>query len=177
MFNPAQIRVISQAVEISEDVTANHFKIPTAQWKHVRYDICTLAGLKGEEITQIAFAQISRYSREPDHTLRGGRQYDYFKICLQDHNIMAAVERDELLHLLPLSVYVVTHELVHVVRFCKFLQHFDAEPEERQLEETRVHEITQKALSTLSLPDLDYVLQAYQKYQFDEWGSAPEGHL
>lgn len=165
MFNPAQIQVVSQAVEISEDVTANYFKISTAEWKHVRYDIRTLAELSMNEITDHAFAQISRYSRKPDH---GRRYYDYFKICLQDHNIMAAVERDKQLQLSPLALYVVTHELVHVIRFCKFLQRFDAEPLERQQEEVRVHKITQKALGSLKLPDLDYVLKAYRNYQFME---------
>ena len=168
MFNPEQIRVVSQAVEIAEDVTANYFKISTAQWKHVRYDIQTLADLSDDEITEAAFAQITRYSRKPDSSLSGGRHYDYFKICLQDHNIIAAVERDESLQLLPLGVYVVTHELVHVVRFCKFLQRFDADTVERQQEETRVHQITQKALGTLGLSDLDYVLKAYRNYQFME---------
>ena len=81
---------------------------------------------------------------------------------------MAAVERDESLRLFPLGVYVATHELVHVVRFCKFLQRFDAEPAERQREEMRVHEITQKALGTLRLSNLDYVLEAYRNYQFME---------
>ena len=81
---------------------------------------------------------------------------------------MAAVDRDEPLKLLPLAVYVVTHELVHVVRFCKFLQRFDAEPLERKQEEMRVHEVTQKALGSLKLPHLDYVLKAYRNYQFME---------
>ena len=168
MFDPEQIEVVSQAVEIAEDVTANYFKIPTTQWKHVRYDIRTLADLREDEITEFAFAQITRYSRRPDHTLSGGRHYDYFKICLQDHNMIAAVERDEALQLLPLGVYVTTHELVHVVRFCKHLQRFDAEPVERQLEEMRVHAIAQKALGTLGLSHLDYVLDAYRNYQFME---------
>ena len=61
-----------------------------------------------------------------------------------------------------------THELVHVVRFCKYLQRFDAEPAERQREEIRVHEIAQKALGTLGLSHLDYVLNAYRDYQFME---------
>jgi hypothetical protein len=168
VFNSEQIRVVSQAVEIAEDVTANYFKISTAQWKHVRYDIQTLAELRPDEITDSAFAQITRYSRNPDHSLSGGRHDDYFKICLQDHNIMAAVERDEPLQLFPLAVYVVTHELVHVVRFCKFLQRFDAEPLERQREEMRVHDITHKALSAPKIPHLDYVLKAYRDYQFME---------
>ena len=81
---------------------------------------------------------------------------------------MAAVERDEPLQLFPLAVYVVTHELVHVVRFCKFLQRFDAKPLERQQEEMRVHDITQKALGTPNIPHLDYVLEAYSDYQYME---------
>ncbi len=155
-------------MEIAEDVTANYFKISTAQWKHVRYDIRTLAELRAEEITESAFAQITRYGGKRDHTPGGERYYDYFKICLQDHNIMAAVERDGPLELFPLTVYVVTHELVHVVRFCTFLQRFDAEPVKRQQEEVRVHEITQKALGTLGLSHLDYVLRVYQNYEFME---------
>jgi hypothetical protein len=70
---------------------------------------------------------------------------------------MAAVERDEPLQLFPLAVYVVTHELVHVVRFCKFLQRFDAEPLERQQE-----------VGTPKIPHLDYVLEAYSDYQYME---------
>jgi hypothetical protein len=166
MFSPAEIQVVSQAVEIAEDVTANHFKISTAQWKHVRYDIRTLVELSPDEISDYAFAQITRYSGKPG--LVSKRQYDYFKICLQDQNIMAAVERDEGVKLLPLGVYVVTHELVHIVRFCKFIQRFDAEPPERQREEMRVHEITQRALGSLRIPHLDYVLEVYRDYQFME---------
>ena len=166
MFSPEEIQVVSQAVEIAEDVTANHFKISTAQWKHVRYDIRTLADLRPDEIADCAFAQITRYSGKPD--LSRQRHYDYFKICLQDQNIMAAVERDEGVKLLPLGVYVVTHELVHIVRFCKFLQRFDAEPPERQQEEMRVHEITQRALGSLRIAQLDYVLEVYRDYQLME---------
>ena len=94
VFNPAQIEVVSQGVEIAEDVTANFFKISTAQWRHVRYDIRTLAELKADEVTSSAFAQIIRYSSNPDHSQIGDWHFDYFKICLQDHNMMAAVERD-----------------------------------------------------------------------------------
>ena len=81
---------------------------------------------------------------------------------------MAAVKRDAQVKLLSLGVYVVTHELVHIVRFCKFLQRFDAEPPERQQEEMRVHEITQRVLGSLRIPHLDYVLEVYRDYQFME---------
>jgi hypothetical protein len=171
-----QIQVVSQAVEIAEDVTANYFKLSTAQWRHVRYDIRTLAELDTDEVIDHAFAQIIRYSRKRNH---GERWYDYFKICLQDHNIISAAERDQGLQLLPLTLYVVTHELVHVVRFCKFLQSFDAVNSERRQEEMRVHEITHKALENVKLPHLEYVLKTYRNYQFIEElkDHEPENHL
>jgi len=163
-FDPNEMAVVAQAVEIAEDVTANYFKISTGDWRHVRYDIGTLATLSTEEITDGAFAQITRYSRFLEPQLREARPYDFFKICLQDHNITGALERDENLRLFPLMVYVATHELVHVVRFCKFLQRFDAEPEERLREEIRVHEITQKALESVGLAHMDYVVQGYRSF-------------
>jgi len=161
-FDPSEMAVVAQTVEIAEDVTANYFKISTSQWRHVRYDIGTLATLTAEEITDGAFAQITRYGRFPEPRLREARPYDFFKICLQDHNIIAALVRDENLRLVPLMVYVATHELVHVVRFCKFLQRFDAEPEERLREEITVHEITQKALENVGLAHMGYVVQGYR---------------
>jgi hypothetical protein len=167
-FDPNEMAAVAQAVEIAEDVTANYFKISTSDWRHVRYDIGTLATLTAEEITSGAFAQITRYSRFPGPLLREARPYEFFKICLQDHTIAAALERDENLRLFPLMVYVATHELVHVVRFCKFLQRFDAEPDERLREEIRVHEITQRALGNVGLAHMDYVVQGYRSFDFME---------
>jgi hypothetical protein len=176
-FSPEEIGVVSEAVEIAEEVTADYFKLSTSQWKQLRYDIQTLVDLNADEIMEAAFAQITRYSRHPVGTLEPTRQYDHFKICLQDHSIVAAVERDETVRLLPLTIYVVTHELVHVVRFCKFLQRFDADFLERQREEVRVHEITHRALRDLNVPHLDHVLQAYRGYRlmeaFREGGTSP----
>ena len=167
-FDTNEMALVAQAVEIGEDVTANYFKISTSDWRQVRYDIGTLATLTAEEITEGAFAQITRYSRFPDLRLREDRPYDFFKICLQDHNITAALNRDDNLRLFPLMVYVATHELVHVVRFCRFLQRFDAEPDERLREEIRVHEITQKALGNVGLAHMDYVVQGYRSLGFME---------
>ena len=163
-FDPNEMAVVAQAVEIAEDVTANYFKISTSDWRHVRYDIATIATMSAEEITDGAFAQITRYSHLLEPQRRETRPYDFFKICLQDHTIAAALERDENLRLFPLMVYVATHELIHVVRFCKFLQRFDAEPEERLREEIRVHEITQKALGNVGLARMDYVVQGYRSF-------------
>jgi len=86
---------------------------------------------------------------------------DYYKICLQDHMILDALARESELKLLPLAAYIVTHELIHVVRFSKFLQNFQASPAEQTKEEALVHTTTLEMFRKVKLPDLNYVLNSY----------------
>ncbi|MEZ4527190.1 MAG: hypothetical protein R2941_14835 [Desulfobacterales bacterium] len=67
------------------------------------------------------------------------------------------------LNLLPFCLYIVTHELIHVVRFCKFLQNFDASPEEKKAEEIRVDRRTHEILSPVRLPGIHEVLRFFQE--------------
>jgi hypothetical protein len=160
-FDRAQLQTLEQAVEIAEEVTSNYYKISFNEWKRHRYDIKTVIHLNESEITHHAFAQITRYTRSLGQRLRGSQDFDYYKICLQDHMILAALARELELNLLPLMAYIVTHELIHVVRFCKFLQNFQASLAEQKKEEKLVHGITLKMLSNVNLPGLSYVLKSY----------------
>jgi hypothetical protein len=69
------------------------------------------------------------------------------------------------LSLSPFSLYIITHELIHIVRFCKFLQSFDASPEERIIEEGRVHASTHQILSGLTIPGMDPVFRFYDQWR------------
>ncbi len=160
-FDRGQLQILEQAVEIAEEVTSNYYKISFNEWKRHRYDIKTVAHLNENEITHDAFAQITRYTRSLGQRLRGSQNFDYYKICLQDHMILAALARESELNLLPLMAYIVTHELIHVVRFCKFLQNFQASVAEQKKEEKLVHATTLKVLSNVNLPGLSYVLKSY----------------
>ncbi len=102
-----------------------------------------------------------------DKTL-ASRHGDYFKICLQDHVIRRALTRDAHLSLLPLATYIVTHELIHVVRFARFLQRFDAPEKERDAEEARVHGETIELLRDLRIPGMGAVLSAFGGCRFME---------
>ena len=77
-----------------------------------------------------------------------------------------AVRRDENLGLLPLLVYVFTHELIHIVRFSNFLQRFEVSEKDRELEEKVVHATTHQVLKSLALPRLEYVLHSYERCGF-----------
>ena len=77
----------------------------------------------------------------------GSATYDLYKICLQDDAILVALDQHPELAMLPFALYIITHELIHIVRFSKFLQGFDASAEERLSEEKRVHERTHEILT------------------------------
>jgi hypothetical protein len=59
----------------------------------------------------------------------------------------------------------VTHELIHIVRFSKFLQRFDASPSEKRSEEKRVHESTHQILHPVQLSGMTAVLDFYKRWR------------
>ena len=161
-FEPDEIAVLRQSIDLSEELLSEHYKISTSQWKRYRYDIQSLRDLQEMEVTDAAFAQIHRYLRHPHERLRGSEPGDYFKICLQDHVIRRALQRDSIIQLFPLSLYIATHELIHVIRFAKFLQRFDSTEVEQETEEGRVHALTYQLLQNCRVPGLPEVLSAFR---------------
>jgi len=161
-FGLDEIAILNRSIEIAEELVSDDFKISTSEWKRYRYDIQTLAHLNKTEISDIAFAQIRRYLRCPDQRLRGSNPGDFFKICLQDHVIRRAVARDAEIALLPLALYIMTHELIHVIRFTRFLQSFDSSESEREAEEVRVHAQTLSLLLHCKVPGMGEVLRAFK---------------
>ena len=88
-----------------------------------------------------------------------------FAFLAQKANCLLALQRDKELNLLPLLVYVFTHELTHIVRFCNFYQRFELSGEERRSEEKIVHNTTFEILKDLSLPRITYILDAYRNHR------------
>ncbi len=164
-FDPDQIQMINHAVTMAEELVSNYYKMSASQWLRPKYDIKTLVDLETAEILDGPFAQIVRYEGQRHGTSLGSELYDYYKICLQDHTILAALETDPNLHILPFSLYIITHELVHIVRFSRFLQSFDATPNEKLAEEHRVHEITHQILLSVRMEGLDSVIAYYHRWR------------
>ncbi|MBW2063068.1 MAG: hypothetical protein JRI95_16110 [Deltaproteobacteria bacterium] len=162
-FNSNQLNIVNQAVSISEDVVNDRFNLTLSSWKKYRYDIRTLKDLNLHEHIPETFAQIMRYSRPapPD----GLRESDFYSICIQDDNILQALKRETDLTLRPLLIYVITHELVHIIRFYRFLQSFEANEKSRAAEEARVHQITYEMLKAIKLPDLPIILDYYSRHR------------
>lgn len=164
-FSPKQLKVITESAAMAEELVSNHYKMSASQWLRRRYDFKTLADLAPEEIVSGPFAQIIRYEGKKNNQSLGSSSYDFYKICLQDHDILAVLTDSEDLKLFPFSLYITTHELVHIVRFSKFLCNFVASSNEKIIEEARVHEKTRTILSTVSIPNMADVLKFYEKWR------------
>jgi len=164
-FSSPQLDEVNNAVAMAEELVSNHFKMSASQWLRPRFDVKTLQDLEPGEVVQGPFAQIIRYvGRHPASSL-GSTAYDFYKICLQDHAILATLNDRSELSLLPFLLYIVSHELIHIVRFSKFLQNFEATYEEKQAEEVRVHQITHQILSPVSFGEMPPVLEFFEKWR------------
>ena len=168
-FNKGQLGILGDALDIAEDMTSNYFKLSLSQWRRYPFDVKTLSNLFGEDIKDNVFALLRKY-------MTGGRweiepirkRHESYIICLQDHQILKALQRDRDLKLLPLLAYILTHELVHIVRFCKFQVRFDTQEESsRSKEEKIVHQTSYEILKELPLPSLSYILGSYYPNRMD----------
>ena len=84
-----------------------------------------------------------------------------FKIML----ILSAIKESPDLKLFPFTLYIVAHELIHILRFSKFLQNFEASHEEMMTEEAHVHETTHETLKSLNVLGMESVLKFYEKWR------------
>jgi len=164
-FSPTQIQIVNNAVAMAEELVSNFYKMSASQWLGPRYDVKTLAELNPGEILDGPFAQIIRYKGRPQNTSLGSSTYDFYKICLQDHTILSTVNISPNIDLQPFALYIITHELIHIVRFSKFLQNFDASPAERMVEEKRVHQRTHEILKPIRIKGLSNVLEFYYDWR------------
>ncbi|MDJ0784075.1 MAG: hypothetical protein QNJ22_19060 [Desulfosarcinaceae bacterium] len=164
-FTEDQLQTVNNAVAMSEELVSNHYKMSASQWLRPKYDVKTLVELNANEIVEGPFAQVVRYVGKRQNSLLGSEAYDFYKICLQDHAILGALQQNDQLQLLPFVLYIVTHELVHIVRFSKFLQSFDASAEEKLTEEARVHRETQVIVGKVQLNGIQLVLDFYSTWQ------------
>ena len=166
-FRSDQIIRINDAVAVAEDLVSNHYKLSAAQWLRRKYDVKTAVDLSSNEIISGPFAEVIRYEgRKADADLKS-EAFDFYKICLQDHAIIEALEHSLSLKLFPFTLYIITHELIHIVRFTKFLQSFVATEDERLAEEIRVHAKTHEILMPVRIAGMQSVFEFYAQWRDD----------
>ena len=168
-FHQDHKELLTEAAVIAEEVTSDYFKLSPSHWRRAPFDILTLEALRTEEISTHALALVAKYKGCPQDRLLGSAAFDFYRVCLQDHNILRTLKRRAGLGLFPLLLYILTHELVHIVRFSQFLALFEAQAEQRQEEERRVHRLTQKILAPLKVQGLPPVRRFFDQKVHGGW--------
>lgn len=167
-FEDKGIEAVSEALDIAEDKIGDYYKFSFGQWKRHHYDVKTFKSLTDDEITSYAFALLNKRSRVTEVYESKTKKRDFYFICLQDHQILNAMARDKNLTLLPLLVYIFTHELVHIVRFCNFFKRYDISGKSKEIEERLVHTTTFDILKDIPLPNMGYILESYKWHRLCE---------
>ena len=163
-FNPVQLPMANKAFTDAEKLVSGHFRLGEDQFKKNKYDVKTLAYLDRHEIKDGAFAHLCKYScGKPDGLAENGKDdFDFYRVCLQDNIILDAVQRaNPFVKLSPLMLYIAVHELIHVLRFGNGESDFDAPREEKEKEESIVHNLTKNILQTVRNNDIGIVLECF----------------
>ncbi|MDX2509930.1 MAG: hypothetical protein QNK28_10325 [Desulfobacterales bacterium] len=164
-FNREELIKVDEAVKVSEELINNYFKMSSGQWLKNRYDIKTAKDLAFHEVVDGPFAQVIKYEGRRKDVPLGSSSFSLYKVCLQDCAILLTVEKRALL-LEPFLLYILTHELAHIVRFSKFEQRYEDknEADVTMEEERKVHQITYAVLKLVSVFGLKQVFEFYKDW-------------
>lgn len=166
-FNQEELVRVGAAVSLSEELVNNHFKLSSGHWLKNRYDIKTAKDLMPQEKVAGPFAQVLKYEGRRTDAALGSSSYSLYAVCLQDPAILSVVENQEDICLDPFLVYVLVHELVHVVRFLRFEHRYEnaSEASVTLAEEQKVHGATYTILSAVSMQGLIQVFDFFKRWR------------
>jgi hypothetical protein len=152
-FDRIQLDIVGDARQRAANLVSDYYKVAPREWRRMPYEVRTLRTLDSSEITDRALAQTVCYYFKREAGSLVLEEGQLFRICLQDHRILETLS-DTPLKLRSLLTYVLTHELVHVVRFGQRLQHIDLPQELRSDEERKVERTTRAILTKAGELDL-----------------------
>ena len=161
-FNAAERSCVNETFSHAERLTGKFYDIAPKAWLARRYDVKTLAQLENHEVHETAFAHLCKYSAPQAYDKEAWKGFHFYRVCLQDNRILDAIERgSSYIKLVPLLLYIATHELVHILRFERGESDFDMPVEERKKEEGRVDAITRSILRPRADRELNLVLDCF----------------
>jgi len=145
-FNLEQIALLNRSREACERLVAEHFRIPAIPSSLYPYELATLNELNPGERSDTALAHLVVYERQ-----RAAGTERLFRVCLMDDLILARAAGVTDTWLRSLLCYVLTHELIHVVRFSRQEQSYLMPGPMRGEEERQVHGLALELLSDQGL--------------------------
>jgi hypothetical protein len=141
-FSAPQRSLVFQALDEAEARTAGYYCIPPFRWEQLRYDLLTQADHGWEPLPEPTLARVRCLQR-----VNRNRAFDFYRIELNDRSILEVVHRENMTtNLYPFFVYILTHEMVHMVRLSSILDGSEALVSCNETEEKRVQRISRGIL-------------------------------
>ena len=165
-FNSIELEKVDGAAVSAEELVNNYFKLSSGQWLKNCYDIKTARDLEAHERVEGPFAQVVKYEGRQQDRVLGSSAYTLYRVCLQDPQILKTLQGEAALDFEPFLIYILVHELVHVVRFMRFKHRYENAGEASVTfdEEVRVHGMTHGILQDISIVGMAEVLEFYKKW-------------
>jgi hypothetical protein len=162
-FSPEQRHQVIHAIDEAERRTTQYYCIPPFRWEQLPYDLLTRQDLEWAPLPDPVLAQVQRLQKLSPQSLKS---FDFYRIQLNDPAILGVVERESLAgRFYPLMVYILTHEMVHLVRLSTILKSEDQAGLTLETEEKRVQSISRQILSDGHPPDFGPILDRFCSYQ------------
>ena len=163
LFGNEHIAVVDESLHVAEELVNDFFSVTRMLWIRNPYEVCTLQEIDKTifDSNDKVFAHLLIYERPfYDKKSGGDRRNWLYRICLNDTAIMEMTDYGARDKLFPFLVYVLTHELAHIVRFGRYDCCFDVY--DRLDEERRVHKITRDILSKRTISGLEPVIEFFR---------------
>jgi hypothetical protein len=149
LFTRSDLAILGKAASVAELLTQKYFNFGDNEWKRNPYAVFTRKYVTKNLYEDFAFANVIRYGGKPGLDKIEPHAYSY-GIVLQDPVILLELLRSSERDLWTMGLFVLTHELIHIVRFREFGADFFACAHDRDKEERLVHGITRDMLSGMN---------------------------
>jgi hypothetical protein len=149
LFSASQRNLVAQALHDAEERTSRYYCIPPFRWQKLQFDLLTRGDAGWRPVPEGTLAEVLCFHRTGwIHGPVRERQHEFFRIQLNDESILRAANRENFqANLYPFLVYILTHEMVHLVRLSTILDPEISEKTHRESEESRVQKISRQILS------------------------------
>ena len=162
-FTEKDMAVLDESLHVAEDIISDSFSVTKNHWLLNQYEICTMLDMVDHAVFRETewFAHLLRYSRPRNEKNSAVDNLDFYRICLNDSRILKFTCNGRAERLFPFLTYVLTHELVHIIRFSRYYCCHDVY--DRFEEEAVVHGITRDLLSGRQIEGMGATLDFFMK--------------
>jgi hypothetical protein len=162
-FTSRQLSQIHDCLTEAESRLINFYRFAPREWFNYSYDLLTVRDLPqahplpGDEV----LAEVVRGPSPPkaQHIFPCGAPALY-RILLFDRHILHSMRHLPAVPFQRFILYILTHELIHIVRFTHSID-FHLPAAEKSREENKVHDLTCQVLEPLGDPTVQRIARLY----------------